>query len=95
MRPLFEHYRDKRPVMAPDLPGFGLSDRPDVLYSSNMYSRWLAEWLGSLDAPADIVALSLTVRSEEQRQNQQPLMGFEKLSVDPRNMDTWTGFEVE
>ena len=60
MRPLFEHYRDKRPVMAPDLPGFGLSDRPDVLYSSNMYSRWLAEWLGSLDAPADIVALSLT-----------------------------------
>ncbi|GIS01731.1 MAG: hypothetical protein CM15mP103_02820 [Gammaproteobacteria bacterium] len=45
MRPLFEHYRDKRPVMAPDLPGFGLSDRPDVLYSSNMYC---AGWLSGL-----------------------------------------------
>ena len=34
MRPLFEHYRDKRPVWVPDLPGFGISDRPDVAYSS-------------------------------------------------------------
>ena len=60
MRPLFEHYRDKRPVWAPDLPGFGLSDRPNIPYSSNMYARWLAEWLESLEAPADVVALSLT-----------------------------------
>ena len=48
MRPLFEHYRDKRPVWVPDLPGFGLSDRPDVTYSSGLYARWLAEWLDSL-----------------------------------------------
>lgn len=60
MRPLFEYYRDKRPVWAPDLPGFGLSDRPDVRYSSGLYARWLAEWLESLPGPADIVALSLT-----------------------------------
>jgi pimeloyl-ACP methyl ester carboxylesterase len=60
MRPLFEHYRDKRPVWVPDLPGFGLSDRPDVAYSPSLYARWLAEWLNSLDQPADVVALSLT-----------------------------------
>jgi pimeloyl-ACP methyl ester carboxylesterase len=60
MRPLFEHYRDKRPVWVPDLPGFGLSDRPDVAYSSGLYARWLAEWLQSLEEPADVVALSLT-----------------------------------
>ncbi len=60
MRPLFEHYRDKRPVWVPDLPGFGLSDRPDVTYSSGLYARWLAEWLESLEQPADVVALSLT-----------------------------------
>ena len=60
MRPLFEHYRDKRPVWVPDLPGFGLSDRPDVAYSPSLYARWLAEWLESLDQPADVVALSLT-----------------------------------
>jgi pimeloyl-ACP methyl ester carboxylesterase len=60
MRPLFEYYRDKRPVWAPDLPGFGLSDRPDVRYNSSLYARWLAEWLESLPGPADVVALSLT-----------------------------------
>ena len=60
VRPLFEHFRDKRPVWAPDLPGFGLSDRPDVRYSSSLYARWLAEWLDSLPGAADVVALSLT-----------------------------------
>ena len=60
MRPLFEHYRDKRAVWVPDLPGFGISDRPDVAYSSSLYARWLAEWLESLEQPADVVALSLT-----------------------------------
>ena len=60
MRPLFEHYRDKRPVLVPDLPGFGISDRPDVAYNPSLYARWLAEWLESLDQPADVVALSLT-----------------------------------
>ena len=60
MRPLFEYFRDKRPVWAPDLPGFGLSDRPDARYSSGLYARWLAEWLDRLPKPADVVALSLT-----------------------------------
>ena len=60
MRPLFEYFRDKRPVWAPDLPGFGLSDRPDVDYTSSLYARWLAEWLESLPGPADVVTLSLT-----------------------------------
>ena len=60
MRPLFEHFRDKRPVLAPDLPGFGISDRPDVAYTPSLYARWLTEWLESLDQPADVVALSLT-----------------------------------
>ena len=58
MRPLFEHYRDKRPVWVPDLPGFGLSDRPDVTYSSGLYARWLAEWLDSLGQPARKAGLS-------------------------------------
>ncbi len=60
MRPLFEHYRDKRPVWVPDLPGFGLSDRPALNYSASRYARWLAEWLNSFDTPPDVVALSLT-----------------------------------
>jgi pimeloyl-ACP methyl ester carboxylesterase len=60
IRPLFEHYRDKRPVMAPDLPGFGLSDRPAVSYSAVQYARWIAQWLKDFESPPDVVALSLT-----------------------------------
>ena len=60
IRPLFEHYRDKRPVMAPDLPGFGLSDRPAVSYSAVQYARWIAQWLKDFKSPPDVVALSLT-----------------------------------
>jgi pimeloyl-ACP methyl ester carboxylesterase len=60
IRPLFEHYRDKRPVMAPDLPGFGLSDRPAVSYSAVQYARWIAEWLKDFKSPPDVVVLSLT-----------------------------------
>ncbi|MBT7311986.1 MAG: alpha/beta fold hydrolase, partial [Halieaceae bacterium] len=60
IRPLFEHYRDKRPVMAPDLPGFGLSDRPAASYSAVQYARWIAEWLKDFKSPPDVVALSLT-----------------------------------
>ena len=60
MRPLFEFYRDKRPVWAPDLPGFGLSDRKPLPYSYALYARWLAEWLETFEQQPDVVALSLT-----------------------------------
>ena len=33
VRPLFEHYRTGRPTYAIDLPGYGLSDRSDRVYS--------------------------------------------------------------
>src|SRR5580658_9862203 len=33
MRPLFRHYRGRRPVYALDLPGFGLSERGDRPYT--------------------------------------------------------------
>lgn len=59
MKPLFEHYRGKRPVYAPDLPGFGKSERGDRDYSAELYADTirgiLAEVIGE---PADVVALS-------------------------------------
>ncbi|MFN2328079.1 MAG: alpha/beta fold hydrolase [Chromatocurvus sp.] len=59
MKPLFEHYRGKRPVYAPDLPGFGQSQRGDRDYSPELYAEtirgFLAEVIGE---PADVVALS-------------------------------------
>lgn len=36
MRPLFDHYRASHTVFAPDLPGFGLSDRADRRYDPRL-----------------------------------------------------------
>jgi pimeloyl-ACP methyl ester carboxylesterase len=60
MRPLFECLRWRRPTYAVDLPGFGLSDRADLRYSTGLFAHVLAEMLGKIrraDLTADVVAL--------------------------------------
>jgi pimeloyl-ACP methyl ester carboxylesterase len=60
MRPLFMHYRSRRPVYALDLPGFGFSERSKRTYSPQLYETALVDFLETqVGAPADIVALSL------------------------------------
>lgn len=61
MKPLFERFRGLRPVFAPDLPGFGLSDRGKRDYTPELYADAIKELLNATGGPAaDIVALSLT-----------------------------------
>ncbi len=63
MKPLFEHYRGRRSVFAPDLPGFGFSARPNVRYSPELYADAIAQWMEKQvyrGVAADVVALSLT-----------------------------------
>jgi len=61
MRPLFEHYRNERPVYAPDLPGFGRSERRDRDYSPALYAEFIRHFLRDVVAtPADIIAFSLS-----------------------------------
>ncbi|MFY9974485.1 MAG: alpha/beta fold hydrolase [Chromatiaceae bacterium] len=61
MRPLFEHYRTGRPVLVPDLPGFGFSDRSDRRYTPALFQEALAGLLREVvGAPADVVAFSLS-----------------------------------
>ena len=60
MKPLFDHYRSERPVLAPDLPGFGFSDRPDIPTHPDVFVKALVEFLRQVVVqPADLVALSL------------------------------------
>lgn len=60
MRPLFEHYRTRRPVYALDLPGFGFSERADRVYSPEVYKEAILDLLRlKVKEPADVVALSL------------------------------------
>jgi pimeloyl-ACP methyl ester carboxylesterase len=63
MRPIFEHYRGKRPVFAVELPGFGFSERADRLYSPDLFIQAILDFVdGELagEGPIDIVALSLS-----------------------------------
>lgn len=61
MKPIFDHYRDKRPIYALDLPGFGFSDRSDRLYSTRLYQDAIVEFIREVvGKPADVVALSLS-----------------------------------
>lgn len=60
LRPIFEHYRGTRPVYALDLPGFGLSERADRVYSPELYKEAILDLLRlKVNEPADVVALSL------------------------------------
>lgn len=60
MRPIFEHYRGKRPVYALDLPGFGFSERADRVYNPDLYADAIIDLLEQrVGEPADVVTLSL------------------------------------
>jgi len=61
MKPLFEYFRGRRPVFAPELPGFGFSDRSDRPYSPDLFASAIREFLVQVvRGPADLVAFSLS-----------------------------------
>ncbi|MEM0954421.1 MAG: alpha/beta hydrolase [Pseudomonadota bacterium] len=59
--PLFDYYRGSRPVYAPELPGFGFSERSDRDYTPILFANAIREFLEEVvGEPADVVALSTT-----------------------------------
>ncbi|KAA6187445.1 alpha/beta hydrolase [Thiohalocapsa marina] len=61
MKPLFEHYRNTRRVYAPELPGFGFSDRSDRKYTPELYADAINAFLSEIvQQPADVIAFSLS-----------------------------------
>lgn len=65
IRPLFEHYRQSRRVYAPDLPGFGFSDRSARAYTPRLYTDAILDMLDEITSetgagPIDALALSLS-----------------------------------
>lgn len=60
MKPLFERLRHTRPVYAPDLPGFGHSERLARPYSPELFAQVINEFLAEVARePADVIAYSL------------------------------------
>lgn len=47
-------------VLAPDLPGFGHSDRPPLLYSGALYATFLRDFIDELTYEPTVVASSLS-----------------------------------
>jgi len=58
-RAIFDTLADDYHVVAPDLPGFGRSDRPPLSYSSTLYTEFVDDFLAEFESPA-VVASSLT-----------------------------------
>lgn len=57
---VFESLAEEYHVIAPDLPGFGTSDRPPLLYSAPLYEQFLVDFLGDLTDEPIVVASGLS-----------------------------------
>ncbi|MFD1684570.1 alpha/beta fold hydrolase [Halobellus litoreus] len=58
-RAIFDDLAEEYHVIAPDLPGFGTSDRPPLRYSATLYEEFVRDFVAAFDRPA-VVASSLT-----------------------------------
>jgi len=58
-REVFESLADDYHVVAPDLPGFGRSDRPPLQYSARLYTTFVDDFLTRFE-PQAVVASSLS-----------------------------------
>lgn len=58
-RAVFEGLAEEYHVVAPDLPGFGRSDRPPLRYSAALYEDFVGEFLAEFEEPR-VVASSLS-----------------------------------
>lgn len=60
MKPIYEHYQAERHIYSLELPGFGMSDRPNTIYTPQLYAQAITQFLQDVvGEPADVVALSL------------------------------------
>jgi len=61
VKPLFEHFRSTRPVFAPELPGFGASDRNDRDYTAQFFAESLCDFVDEIGVgKVDVIAMSLS-----------------------------------
>ncbi|MFB6252292.1 MAG: alpha/beta fold hydrolase [Halobellus sp.] len=58
-REIFDDLADDYHVVAPDLPGFGTSERPSLRYSATFYEEFVRDFVAAFDTPR-VVASSLT-----------------------------------
>lgn len=57
---VFEQLAEEYHVISPDLPGFGHSDRPPLLYSASLLTNFVSDFLADKSEDPVVVASSLT-----------------------------------
>lgn len=64
MEVIFNNYRTNRTVYSLDMLGYGLSERPEIEYSTNMYTQHIHEFIEYVktlhNTKPDVIALGLT-----------------------------------
>ena len=89
MKPLFEQYRNTRPVYAPELPGYGFSSRADRDYTPELFADAIREFLESeVGKPADVIALSLSSEFVARAALTAPQLFRSLTLVSPTGMNT-------
>jgi pimeloyl-ACP methyl ester carboxylesterase len=87
MRPLFQHYRGKRPVYALDLPGFGFSARPNIEFTPEIYVNAILTALEGISGDAaDVVALSLGSEFAAEAARRRPALFNSLTLISPTGM---------
>lgn len=77
VRPLFDRYRASKPVYALDLPGFGLSDRSDRVYTPRLMTDAVLAAAAEVQRrhgprPLDVLAVSLGSEFAARAASEQP-----------------------
>ena len=92
VRPLFEHWRHTRTVFAPDLPGYGLSDRSDRDYTPRLMTDALHAVVARVQercgrTPIDALAVSLGCEFLARAASEQPLHFGHLALVSPTGLN--------
>lgn len=85
LRPLFEHWQATHTVFAPDLPGFGASERRDIRYTPRLYTDTLHALVDQVHmrcgpGPVDALAVSLGCEFLARAASERPA-GFGRLAL--------------
>jgi 2-hydroxy-6-oxonona-2,4-dienedioate hydrolase len=97
MRPLIQHLGRHFPVLAPDLPGFGWSDKPRRVLSLAELAEALGAWMAAagLERAAllgNSLGCQIAVELARRQPERVPALVLQGLTIDPKGRTFWQTF---
>jgi pimeloyl-ACP methyl ester carboxylesterase len=99
VRPIYEHYRQSRPVYALDLPGFGFSERTDRPYLPRLMTDAVLAMTDAIrqahgGVPIDVMAVSLSSEYVARAAHEAPASYRSVALVSPTGFDRRAPFNA-